>query len=168
NMTQNAALAAQLAKSIRAIPGAVDVHVHQRLDNPAIDLQMYRSRLQQVGLTAFNVGQNVLVSLAGSFQTAPAFWLNPQNGVVYQIAMQTPQYRVESVDALLNIPVGSAASGATQLLGNLVEAKPTRSVAVVTRYNIMPSIDVYVSVQGTDLADVPAQVPDTADAKTER
>ena len=164
NMAQNAALAAELVKSIKKIPGAVDVHLHQRLDNPAVDLQMDRSRLQQVGLTAFNVGQNVLVSLAGSFQTSPAFWLNPQNGVVYQIAMQTPQYRVESLDALLNIPVGSAAAGgATQLLGNLVEAKPTRSVAVVTRYNIMPSIDVYVSVQGTDLAAVANKVQHEVD-----
>ena len=161
NMAGNAALAAELVKSIRQIPGAVDVHLHQRLDNPAVELQMDRSRLQQVGLTAFNVGQNVLVSLAGSFQTAPAFWLNPQNGVVYQIAMQTPQYRVESLDALLNIPVGTsggAGGGTTQLLGNLVEARPTRSTAVVTRYNITPSIDVFVSVQGTDLASVARQI----------
>src|SRR5688500_3333610 len=163
NMAQNAVLAAELVKSIKQIPGAVDVHLHQRLDNPAVDLQMDRSRLQQLGLTAFNVGQNVLVSLAGSFQTAPAFWLNPQNGVVYQIQMQTPQYRVESLDALLNIPVGlsgaaaaaaGGGSGTTQLLGNLVEAKATRAVAVVTRNNITPSIDVFVSVQGTDLASV--------------
>src|SRR6185295_19365692 len=119
-----------------------------------------------VGLTAFNVGQNVLVSLAGSFQTAPAFWLNPQNGVVYQIAMQTPQFRVESLDALLNIPVGTsggAAGGATQLLGNLVEARATRSTAVVTRYNITPSIDVFASVHGTDLASVAGRVQDEID-----
>jgi multidrug efflux pump subunit AcrB len=165
NMAKNAELAAELTKSIRQIPGAVDVHVHQRLDNPAVDLQMDRSRLQQVGLTAFNVGQNVLVTLAGSFQTAPAFWLNPQNGVVYQIAVQTPQYRVDSLDALLNIPVGiggtagaGTASGTTQLLGNLVEAKPGRSPAVMSRYNIQPSVDVYVSVQGTDLASVAGRV----------
>src|SRR5262245_14264716 len=166
NVTQNAALAAELVKSIRQIPGTVDVHLHQRIDNPSVDLQMDRSRLQQVGLTAFNVGQNVLVSLAGSFRTAPAFWLNPQNGVVYQIAMQTPQYRVESLDALLNIPVGTnnaAAGGATQLLGNLVEASPARSPAVVTRYDISPSIDVYVSVQGTDLASVATRVQEKLD-----
>ena len=108
------------------------MHVHQRLDNPAVDLQMDRSRLQQVGLTAFNVGQNVLVSLVGQLQTAPAFWLNPQNGVVYQIAVQTPQYRVDSLDALLNMPVAAPArrgggDGTTQLLGNLVEATPARA-----------------------------------------
>ncbi len=142
DMLKNAALAGELVKEIRKIPGAVDTHVHQRLDNPAVDLQMDRSRLQQVGLTAFNVGQNVLVALAGSSQTAPAFWLNPANGVVYNIAVQTPQYRVDSLDALLKIPVGTAAAGAagtsggtTQLLGNLVEARPSRSLAIVSRYN---------------------------------
>ncbi|MEA3158433.1 MAG: hypothetical protein QOK44_6022 [Betaproteobacteria bacterium] len=168
DMVKNAALAAELVKQIRQVPGAVDVHVHQRLDNPAVDLQMDRSRLQQVGMTAFNVGQNVLVSLAGSFQTAPAFWLNPQNGVVYQIAVQTPQYNVDWLDALLNIPVGTtgaaaAAGASTQLLGNLVEAKPGRSLAVVSRYNIMPAIDVYVSVQGTDLASVAKKVQQYVD-----
>jgi len=166
DMTKNAALAADLVKSIRQIPGAVDVHVHQRLDNPAVDLQMDRSRLQQVGLSAFNVGQNVLIALSGSSQTSPAFWLNPQNGVVYSIAVQTPQYRVDSLDSLLNIPVGSnsaAAAGATQLLRNLVEVKPARSPAVVSRYNIMPAIDVYVSVQGTDLASVASQITTQVD-----
>jgi len=179
DMVKNAALAGELVKKIREIPGAVDAHVHQRLDNPAVDLQMDRSRLQQVGLTAFNVGQNVLVALAGSSQTAPAFWLNPQNGVVYQIAVQTPQYRVDSLDSLLNIPVaggnnaaaaaagaanattsapGAALSGNTQLLGNLVEAKQSKSLAVVSRYNILPAIDVFVSVQGADLASVAAKV----------
>src|SRR5450759_3237203 len=166
DMRKNAALAGEVAKSIRNIPGAVDVHVHQRLDNPAVDLQMDRTRLQQVGLTAFNVGQNVLVSLSGSSQTAPAFWLNPQNGVVYNIAVQTPQYRVDSLDALLNIPVGnsgSTADGTTQLLGNLVEAMPSQSLPIVSRYNILPAIDVYVSVQGTDLARVASQVQDQVD-----
>jgi len=163
NMARNAELAGELVKAIRQIPGAVDVHVHQRLDNPAVDLQMDRSRLQQVGLTAFNVGQNVLISLSGSAQTAPAFWLNPQNGVVYSIAMQAPQYTIDSLDSLLNIPVGAAGPGSSvgggpQILGNLVEARPSRSLAVVSRYNITPVVDVYVSVQGTDLAAVAKQV----------
>ncbi|MGH8620329.1 MAG: efflux RND transporter permease subunit [Burkholderiales bacterium] len=159
-LTKNAELAGELVKSLKQIPGAVDVHVHQRLDNPAVDLQMDRTRLQQVGLTAANVGQNVLITLSGSSQTQPAFWLNPQNGVVYQIQVQTPQYRVDSLDSLLNIPVGTpgTAGSSTQLLGNLVEAKPGRSPAVVSRYNIQPVIDVYVSVQGTDLASVAKQV----------
>jgi multidrug efflux pump subunit AcrB len=162
----NAAIAARLVKKMQQIPGAVDVHVHQRLDAPAVNLQMDRSRLQQVGLTAQNVGQNVLVSLAGSSQTAPAFWLNPQNGVVYSIAVQTPQYRVDSLDSLLNTPVSSGSGSATspQLLGNLVEAQPAVQPAVVSRYNIQPAIDVFASVQGTDLASVAAKVQSLVDS----
>src|SRR5450755_2113783 len=166
NLEQNAVLASELLKSIRTIPGAVDAHVHQRMDGPIIDMQMDRTRLQQFGLTAFNVGQNVLVSLSGSSQTAPAFWLNPQNGVVYNVAVQTPQTSVDSLDTLLNMPVagtGAAAAGNTQLLGNLVEVKPGRQLAIASRYNISPAVDVYVSVQGTDLANVAGQVQDLVD-----
>ena len=165
DMAANAALAGELTQAIRQIPGAVDAHVHQRLNAPAVNLQMDRTRLQQLGLTAANVGQNVLISLSGSSQTAPAFWLNPQNGVVYNIAVQAPQYNVDSLDALLNMPVGGsgaaaagAGSGGTQLLGNLVEASAAAQTAVVTRYNILPAIDVYVGVQGTDLASVARKV----------
>ncbi|MDH6167990.1 multidrug efflux pump subunit AcrB [Variovorax boronicumulans] len=159
----NAARAAELTKAIKQIPGAVDAHVHQRLDGPSLNLQMDRTRLQQYGLTAANVGQNVLIALSGSSQTAPAFWLNPANGVVYSIAVQTPQYNIDSLDSLLNIPVGAggtaAASGASQqLLGNLVEAQASRQPAIQSRYNIAPVIDVYVSVQGTDLASVASKV----------
>ncbi len=156
----NAARAAELVKEIRKIPGAVDAHVHQRLDGPALNLQMDRTRLQQFGLTAQNVGQNVLIALSGSSQTQPAFWLNPQNGVVYNIAVQSPQYKVDSLDSLLNIPVGStgALAGAPQLLGNLVDAQAARQPAIVSRYNIQNVVDVYVSVQGTDLASVASKV----------
>jgi multidrug efflux pump subunit AcrB len=94
----------------------------------------------------------------GIFLWARAFWLIAEIWVVFQIAMQTPQYRVDSLDSLLNIPVGNATTGAAQLLGNLVEVKPSRSPAVITRYNITPSVDIYVSVQGTDLARVAGQV----------
>ncbi|MDM0070280.1 efflux RND transporter permease subunit [Variovorax sp. J31P207] len=157
----NAARAAELVKAIRKIPGAVDAHVHQRLDGPGLNLQMDRSRLQQFGLTAQNVGQNVLIALSGSSQTQPAFWLNPQNGVVYNIAVQTPQYAVDSLDSLLNLPIGgggAAGNAPPQLLGNLVEAQQGRQPAVVSRYNIQPVVDVYVSVQGTDLASVATKV----------
>ena len=167
NLDANAELAGTLAKAIKRIPGAVDVHVHQRLDNPTVELQVDRSRLQQLGLNVANVGQNLLIALSGSSQTAPAFWLNPQNGVVYNVAVQTPQYQVDSLDALLNIPVaggqGSAAGNAPQLLGNLAIAKPARSLPIVSRYNIAPVVDLYVSVQGTDLASVARQVNEEVD-----
>jgi CzcA family heavy metal efflux pump len=162
NLAANYALAAELTKKIQKIPGAVDAHVHQRMDGPAINLQMDRTRLQQVGLSAFNVGQNVLLSLSGSSQTAPAFWLNPQNGVVYRIQVLAPQHSLDSLDSLLNLPVAATGAGAanvpTQLLGNLVEARTAKQLPVVSRYNITPAIDVYVSVQGTDLASVAKDV----------
>ena len=167
DMIANADLAGALVKQIRKIPGAVDAHVHQRFDAPVVNLEMDRTRLQQMGVSAFNVGQNVLVALAGSSQASPAFWLNPQNGVVYSIAVQTPQYKIDSLDALLNLPVagtGATAAGvAPQLLGNLVQATPDRQLAVVSRYNILPAVDVYVSVQGTDLASVAGQVEKLVD-----
>ena len=163
NLAANAALASELSKAIQKIPGAVDVHVHQRLDAPSVNLQMDRTRLQQMGLSAQNVGQNILVSLSGSSQTAPAFWLNPANGVVYNIAVQTPQYQVDTLDSLLNVPVAGNAAGAgaaavPQILGNLVETAPGRQAAVISRYNILPAVDVFASVQGTDLASVASQV----------
>jgi len=174
NLRENAIIAAALARDIKQIPGAVDTHVHQRMDLPAIDLQMDRTRLQQLGLTAFNVGQNVLISLSGSSQTSPAFWLNPQSGIVYQIQVQVPQYRVDSMDSLMNMPVagtGNAAAaapangapGSAQLLGNIVQARQGRMLAVASRYDIQPAVDVYVSVQGTDLASVAGKVNDLVD-----
>jgi multidrug efflux pump subunit AcrB len=171
----NTDLASELTRAIQKIPGAVDAHVHQRLDGPVVDLQMDRTRLQQFGLGATNVGQNVLIALSGSSQTAPAFWLNPQNGVVYNVVVQAPQYKIDSMDALLGLNIGSAPnanSGANgvalptttpQLLGNLVEAKAGRQMPIVSRYNIQPAVDVYVSVQGTDLASVANQVQQLVD-----
>ena len=158
-----AALAAELTKKIRTIPGAVDAHVHQRLDYPGVDLRMDRSRLQGMGLSASNVGQNLLLALAGSGQTAPAYWLDPRSGIVYNIAVQAPDYRVDSLDTMLNIPVTGGDGARPQLLGNLVETVPARSQAVVSRYNLLPTIDIYVGVQGTDLASVAAQVQKLVD-----
>jgi CzcA family heavy metal efflux pump len=161
NMNANAELAAELVKSIRQIPGAVDAHVHQRLDTPTLNMVMDRTRLQQVGLSPANVGQSVLIALSGSTQTSPAFWLNPQNGVVYNVAIQAPQYQIDGMDQLLALPVGAPGApggGNTQLLGNLVDVQPSRQPAVMSRYNIQPAIDVYVGVQGRDLASVAAEV----------
>ncbi len=100
--------AAELAQEIRKIPGAVDVHVLQRLDLPTLQLDMDRTRLQQVNLNASTLAQDVLISLSGSSQTSPAFWLSPKNAISYNIAAQTPQYRMNSVDDLLRTPIVSA------------------------------------------------------------
>ena len=162
----NAELAAEITKEIAKIPGAVDAHVHQKLNAPGIALEMDRSRLQQLGLNAQNVGQNVLIALSGSSQTSPAFWLNPKNGVVYSIVIQNPQYAFQSINDLLSIPVSSQVNPveSTQLLGNLVTSRPVKQLPIVSRYNISPAIDIYVNVQGTDLASVASKVSSIVDA----
>ncbi|GJH11073.1 efflux RND transporter permease subunit [Caballeronia novacaledonica] len=151
-------VASKLMKQVRMIPGNVDTHIQQKLDEPAINLQMDRTRLQQLNLSASNVAQNVLVSLSGSSQTAPGFWFNSRNGVEYNLAVQTPQYQISSIDELLRTPVSASINGPTQLLGNLVRIAPENQFAVVTHYNIRPVIDLFVSVEGRDLGGVARQV----------
>ena len=159
NIVENYRLASLLQNEIRKIPGAVDVHVHQRIDQPTMQLDMDRSKMQQLGLNANNVAQNVLVPLSGSFQTAPAFWLNPKNGISYNISIQTPQYNIDSLDSLLQIPVGTGNTAVpTQMLSNLVTVKSDRQLAIVSRYNIQPVVDLYVSVSGRDLGSVASDV----------
>ena len=151
-------LAHRLQQAVRAIPGTVDTHIHQRRDQPTLRLAMDRTRLQQMDVDPASVAQNLLVTLSGSFQTAPAYWLNPRNGVVNNIVVQTPQHEIDSVDSLMRIPVRQRSADAVQLMGNLVTASPDRAQAVVSRYNLKPVIDVYVGVAGRDLGAVAADV----------
>ncbi len=162
NLNGNYKAAQALLAKVRSVPGTVDSHIQQRSDLPGFAVQMDRTRVQQLGLSALNVAQNLLIMLAGSFQTAPAFWLSPTNGVVYQVGVQSPQYRIDSLDALLRTPVigatpaGLDASGATstQLLGNLVTVTPREQPQVLSHNNVQPVIDIYVSVRGRDLGGV--------------
>ncbi len=154
NMAQNYQLGQELTNEIRHVPGAADVHVQQLMNSPALQLNVDRSRAQQVGLQQRDVAQNLLVSLSGSFQTAPTFWLNRENGVTYNVAVQTPEYRVDSLQALMNTPIRAPGSAAPQILANLATVSPGVTPAVVSHYNIQPVIDVYASVQGRDLGGV--------------
>jgi multidrug efflux pump subunit AcrB len=154
NQAQNYQLAQELANELRHVPGAVDVHVQQLMNSPALRLNVDRSRAQQVGLDQRDVAQNLLVSLSGSFQTAPTFWLNPENGVTYNVAVQTPEYKVDSLQALANTPIVSPRAPSPQLLANLATITAGSTPAVVSHYNIQPVIDVYGSVQGRDLGGV--------------
>jgi multidrug efflux pump subunit AcrB len=159
---ENLALATELVNRIRQVPGAVDAYIYQRFNKPAIELEMDRDRLQQLGLTARDVAQNVLVSLSSSFQTAPTYWLNPQNNTVYNVAVQTRQHEIDSLEAVGNIPVGTLGAGGAgqtpQLLGSLVQAKPAKQQAVVSRHNFQQVIDVYVSIDGRDLGSTFAEI----------
>jgi CzcA family heavy metal efflux pump len=158
DVRSNYEFAAKIMKQIKQIPGTVDTHIHQRLDLPTLALQMDRTQLQGMGLSANDVAQNLLATTAGTTQTSPGFWLDPANGVVYNLAAQSPQYQIDSVDALLRTPVRTAAGGAPQLLSNLVTVAPAAQLAVVSRYNLTPVVDVYVSVQGRDLGSVATKI----------
>jgi multidrug efflux pump subunit AcrB len=137
----------------------VDVHVQQAFDEPTLHMDIDRTRVQSVGLQARDVAQNVLVSLSSSFQTAPAFWLDPKNGVSYNVAVQTPQYRMDTFQALQNTPVSGTGPGAApQILGNLVQASTTARPAIVSHYNVQPMINVYAAVDGRDLGAVSDEV----------
>jgi multidrug efflux pump subunit AcrB len=160
DLASNMTIASRLMKEVRRIPGAVDVHVLQRNDEPTLLADMDRTRMQQLNLSAQNVAQNMLISLSGSSQTTPSFWINPRTGVQYPLSIQTPQYDIASVDDLLGTPV--AANGRTgtpaQLLGNLVRMRAEARPAIVTHYNIRPAIDLYVSVEGRDLGSVASDI----------
>jgi multidrug efflux pump subunit AcrB len=151
-------VARQLANRIRAIPGAVDVHVQQAYDAPALRLEVDRTFAQSVGLSQRDVAGNLLVSLSSSFQTAPTFWLNPKSGISYNVAVQTPQYRVDSVKALLDTPIRTPNSPDPQILGNLASFRHGSQPAVISHYNVQPLVDVFASVQGRDLGGVARDV----------
>jgi len=159
NQPGNYAVAQKLAAQMRHIPGAVDVHVQQAFDAPTLFMNIDRTRVQSVGMQARDVAQNVLVSLSSSFQTAPSFWLDPKNGINYNIAVQTPQYRVDSYQALQNTPVNGSIPGATpQILENLVTTSAAVRPASISHYNSQPMINVYASVDGRDLGGVSEEV----------
>jgi len=149
----------RLAREFRHIPGAVDVHVQQAFDNPTLYMEIDRARAQSVGMQSRDVAQNVLVSLSSSFQTAPAFWLDPKNGVEYNVAVQEPQYRVENYQALQNTPIGGSVPGSRpQILGNLVTTSTTARPAEVSHYTTQPMINIYAAVEGRDLGGVADEV----------
>ena len=159
NQRGNYVVAEKLAREIRHIPGAVDVHVQQAFDEPTLHMDVDRTRAQSVGLQAKDVAQNLLVSLSSSFQTAPAFWLDPKNGVAYSVAVQSPQYRVDSYQALQNTPVTGATPGTPpQIIGNLVNTTSTARQAEISHYNVQPMINVYAAVDGRDLGGVSDEV----------
>ena len=141
NYAQNYTIAEQMANRLRHVPGAVDVHVQQLTNNPTLHLDVDRVRAQQVGLTERDVAQNLLVSLSSSFQTAPTFWLNPKNGVSYSLTVMSPQYRVDSLQALMNTPINGTGSTAPQVLANLTTATPVTTPAEVSHYNVAPTVD---------------------------
>ncbi|MGA9671474.1 MAG: efflux RND transporter permease subunit [Terracidiphilus sp.] len=175
----NRALAEKMLNEVRYVPGAADARIQQPFDYPNMTVNVDRTRAEDIGLTQANVAQSILVSLSGSFQTTPSFYLDPKSGVSYNVAIQAPQYRMDSLAALESLPItGSAQSaqatmamtaGASatavpgvrrtiNVLGNVAAIQPGAELGTVSHYNVQPVLDIYANVDGTDLGSVTRRV----------
>ena len=154
NTDANRAFADKLLERVKQVRGTVDLHIQQPFDQPYLHIDVDRTKAQQVGFTQRDVANNLLVSLSGSFQTTPEFWLNPKTGVSYFIATQTPQYRLDTLQDLENIPVTGPSGSRYGILANMASIRRGAGLAVVSHYDIQPLIDIYGTVQGRDLGGV--------------
>jgi multidrug efflux pump subunit AcrB len=150
----NRAFANRMAERLRAIPGTVDVRVHQAYDYPQINVDVNRSNAALLGLTQANVAGNILVSLSGSSQSSPSFWLDPKSFVQYSVVAQTEQWRLNSLADLGMITVGAGNGSAPQLLANLATISRGVGAGVVSHYDGKPVFDVYGGIEGIDLGRV--------------
>jgi multidrug efflux pump subunit AcrB len=171
DIEKNQAYAKMLLKKMLSIPGAVDLHIQQPYDYPTLNVDVDRSKAQLLGLTQQNVASNLLVSLSGSFQTTPSFWIDPKTGTQYNVVSQTPQYRLASLNDLGNTPLSQSngmsqsasatsqpANGASQILSNVAIFHRSVSPSVVSHYNAQTAFDIYGSVQDSDLGFVAGQI----------
>ncbi|WP_397569844.1 efflux RND transporter permease subunit [Schlesneria sp. T3-172] len=159
NYEKNYQIAKQIRDRIAEIPGAVDAHLQQVIRTPELNIDADRTLLSQLGISARDLSNDMLVSLSSSGQAAPNFWLDPRTGVQYPLVVQAPQFRIDSVDAINSTPVSrSGDSTEAQLLGNLASVRHAFGPTNVTHYNIAQSFDVLAGVQGTDLGSVAAAI----------
>jgi len=163
NRKDNYPIAQEIESRIAAIPGAIDVHLQQVLDIPQVKVNVDRVRAQHVGMQQRDVANNVLISLTSSGQTAPNFWLNPQNGVSYPIAVQTPPYKLSTMNELESTPLMSS-TGQSQLLSNFITTSRAITPGVVTHYNVAPVLEVYANVENSDLGRVADKVDEIVDS----
>jgi CzcA family heavy metal efflux pump len=158
NATANLAFAREALRRITAIPGVADARIQQSVRYPQLSVAVDRNRIGQYGLTERDVTTSLAASLAGTQQTAPVFFLNPENGVSYPVVAQTPEYQVGSLGDLSSIPVTSANGGSGQVLGGIGRIQRTSGAAVVSHYNIAPVIDIYATPNGRDLGAVAGDI----------
>jgi multidrug efflux pump subunit AcrB len=158
NREANFDYANKLLERIRQVPGIADARIQQSRSSPVFKIDVDRTRAQELGLTARDVTNNVIVNLAGSSQVAPTYWLNPANGVSYPIVMQTPQYQMNSLSKLENLPMSGSASEVTPILGGVATFTRDRANAIVSQYDIQPMIQVHASTQDRDLGAVAADI----------
>ncbi|PTD16996.1 efflux RND transporter permease subunit [Sphingomonas fennica] len=158
NQADNAAYAARLLRAIRTIPGLADARIQQSARYPQLNVDVDRTRIGQYGLTERDVTTSLASSLAGTSQTAPVFFLNPENGVSYAVVAQTPEYRVGSIADLQSIPVTGPNATVPQTLGGIATVRRSNTTPVVSHYNIQPMVNIFAAPQGRDLGAVAADV----------
>jgi multidrug efflux pump subunit AcrB len=157
HLDENFAYAEKLLHRLRHIPGLVDARIQQSLNAPAFDVNVDRTRAQYVGITERDVTNSMVVNLAGSGQVQPTYWLNPANGVSYSIVLQTPEYQVDSINALQNLPI-TAPGAPPQTLGAIADIKRVATPAVYSQYDVQPVVQLYATTQDRDLGAVAADV----------
>ncbi|KAF1051663.1 MAG: Multidrug resistance protein MdtC [Stenotrophomonas maltophilia] len=158
----NRTFAVQLERELRHVSGVTDLRIQQSTGYPALRVSVNRLRADGLGVTERDVTNSMVASLAGSSQVAPVFWLNPKNGVSYSVVAATPQYRMDSLPALQTLPVTGSA-GQSQILGGLASIQRVPTSAVVTHYNIQPTLDLFANVQGRDLGSVASDIQKVID-----
>jgi multidrug efflux pump subunit AcrB len=158
NLSANFGYADRLLKQVRDVPGVVDARIQQSQGNPTFNVDVDRTRAQLLGITERDVTNSMVVNLAGSSQVAPTFWLNRANGVSYPIVMQTPQYSLDSLAELQNMPITASGAGTPQILGGLATVHRTGSNEVVSQYNIQPMVEIFATTQDRDLGAVSADI----------
>ncbi|MFM0267979.1 efflux RND transporter permease subunit [Paraburkholderia sediminicola] len=158
NLNANFAYADRLLRQVRDVPGVVDARIAQSHGNPTFNVDVDRTRAQLLGITERDVTNSMVVNLAGSSQVAPTFWLNNANGVSYPIVMQTPQYSLDSLAALQNLPITASGGSTAQILGGLATVERTSSNEVVSQYNIQPMVEIFATTQGRDLGAVASDI----------
>ncbi|MGX7002384.1 efflux RND transporter permease subunit [Caballeronia sp. KNU42] len=161
NLPADFAYANLMLRQIRHIPGVVDARIEQSQANPQFNIDVDRTHAQLQGITERDVTNSLVVHLAGSGQIAPTYWLNPANGVEYPIVVQTPQYGLDSLPSLMNLPVtGGSAANAGQVLAGVATVHRTASNEVVSDYNVQPMVEIFAATQGRDLGAVAAGIHD--------
>jgi multidrug efflux pump subunit AcrB len=164
NIQGNREVADRMLNALRRVPGLVDLRVQQRFDYPTFDVNLDRTRAGQAGFTARDLANSVLVSLSGSAQTTPTFFLNRQNGVAYNLTTQTPQYRIQSLHDLENIPISAPTTTRPGILANVAAISRGNEMAVLSHYNIRRVVDIYGAVQDRDLGAVGGDITRIVDA----
>ena len=149
---KNRDIADGLLESLRRVPGLADLRIQQLFNLPELHVETDRTRAEQLGINQSDIANNLLLTLSGSGQVAPTFWLNPQNGISYPLVAEVPQYRMTSLQDLENVPID--APGGTQILGGLATVTRGFGPAIVSHYDAQPVIDIYGAVQGRDLGAV--------------